>query len=686
MDKINEILKRIDEKIVRTSKKIDYLNIPCSFDIETTSMKLSKHLEKRAFMYEWSFCIWGYVFIGRTWDEFKELYNSIVNYFDLGLDKRLIVYVHNLSYEFQFIRHRFEWERIFALDKRKPVQCVTVEGVEFRCSYLLSGYSLEKLAEQLSKFKVKKLKGELDYNVIRNSLTPLTKNELQYCINDVLIVVAYIQELIEREGDITKIPLTKTGFVRKYCRDMCMYEGSHRHNTKKYNDYRKIMKALTMDSNIYILLQEAFGGGFTHGNPYNVGRTIKNVDSFDFCSAYPAVMISEEFPMSKAIRYVPKNVDDFNHYITHYCCLFRIEVTNIKSVYGFDHYISSSHCRDLKNAVESNGRIVSADHLCMTVTEQDYHIIKATYEWDNLDVKDFHYFIKGHLPKNFILAILKLYNDKTILKDVEGKEVEYLVSKENLNSCYGMCVTDPCRDEILYNQEWSSESPNVEECLKTYNKSIKRFLYYPWGIWVTAYNRMNLWSGILEFGDDYLYSDTDSLKVLNMSKHLDYIERYNNYVKNKIYKCFDFYGIDHSLAEPKTVEGKTKYLGAWEHDKHYERFKYLGAKRYMTDSDGKISITVSGVNKKIAVPYLVKTYGNNVFRHFDNKLYIPAEYTGKLTHTYLDVEYKGMVTDLYGNTAEYHEYSATHLEGADYSLSMSAKFIDFLAGIREHQK
>lgn len=686
MDKINEILKRIDEKIVRTSKKIDYLNIPCSFDIETTSMKLSKHLEKRAFMYEWSFCIWGYVFIGRTWDEFKELYNSIVNYFDLGLDKRLIVYVHNLSYEFQFIRHRFEWERIFALDKRKPVQCVTVEGVEFRCSYLLSGYNLAKLAEQLSKFKVKKLKGELDYNVIRNSLTPLTKNELQYCINDVLIVVAYIQELIEREGDITKIPLTKTGFVRKYCRDMCMYEGSHRHNTKKYSDYRKIMKALTMDCNIYTLLQEAFSGGFTHGNPYNVGRTIKNVDSFDFCSAYPAVMVAEEFPMSKAIRYSPKNIDDFNHYITHYCCLFRIEVTNIKSVYKFDHYISSSHCRDLKNAVESNGRIVSADHLCMTVTEQDYHIIKATYEWDNLDIKDFHYFIKGYLPKNFILAILKLYKDKTELKGVKGKEVEYLVSKENLNSCYGMCVTDPCRDEILYNQEWSSESPNVEECLKTYNKSLKRFLYYPWGIWVTAYNRMNLWSGILEFGDDYLYSDTDSLKVLNMSKHLDYIERYNNYVKNKIYKCFDFYGIEYSLAEPKTVEGKTKYLGAWEHDEHYERFKYLGAKRYMTDIDGKVSITVSGVNKEVAVPYLVKTYGKNVFRHFDNKLYIPSDYTGKNTHTYLDVEYRGMVTDLYGNTAEYHEYSATHLEGADYSLSMSAKFIDFLAGIREHQK
>lgn len=649
-------------------------------------MKLSRCLEKRAFMYEWSFCIWGYVFIGRTWDEFKELYNKIVTHFELGLDRRIIVYVHNLSFEFQFIRHRFEWDRIFALDKRKPVQAVTIDGIEFRCSYLLSGYSLAKLAEQLSTYKVEKLVGELDYSVIRNSLTPLNEKELQYCINDVLIVVAYIQELIEREGDITKLPLTKTGFVRKYCRDMCMYDGSHKKNAKKYNDYRKIMKALTMNTTIYGLLQEAFGGGFTHGNPNYVGQTIHNVDSFDFCSAYPAVMISEQFPMSKAIKYSPKNADDFKRCLKDYCCLFRIEVENIKSVYNFDHYISASHCRDLVNATESNGRVVKADHLCMTVTEQDYRIIEYTYSWDNIKISDFYYFIKDYLPKNFILAILKLYNDKTMLKDVVGKEVEYLVSKENLNSCYGMCVTDPCRDEIIYFNEWSSESPNVEECIKSYNKSVKRFLYYPWGIWVTAYNRMNLWSGILEFKEDYLYSDTDSLKVLNMSRHLDYIENYNELILRKLHKCFDYYDIDYNLATPTTIKGKTKTLGIWEHDKHYERFKYLGAKRYMTDSDNKISITVSGVNKKVATPYLIKTYGKNVFRKFDNNLYIPAEFTGKLTHTYLDTEFSGVVTDLYGNTAPYHEYSATHLEGADYSLSMSAKFIDFLAGIREHQK
>ena len=65
----------------------------------------------------------------------------------------------------------------------------------------------------------------MDYSLIRHSNTELTEKELGYCINDVLVVVAYIQETIEREGNITKIPLTKTGYVRNYTRNNCMYNG-----------------------------------------------------------------------------------------------------------------------------------------------------------------------------------------------------------------------------------------------------------------------------------------------------------------------------------------------------------------------------------------------------------------------------------------------------------------------------
>ena len=294
---VDYILNEIGElPTIKTNKKITYFDIPCSFDIETTSIEQD---QKYAFMYEWSFCICGYVIIGRTWEDFMKLIERLTVRLSIDIDHRLIIYVHNLNYEFQFIRKRFEWYSVFSLHERKPIQAISLNGIEFRCSYLLSGYSLAKLAEQLRIYKIRKLVGDLDYNLIRTSETPLTENEINYCINDVLIVVAYIAELIERLGNISKIPLTKTGFVRNYCRNSCLYEGSHKHNTDKFHKYRNLMSSLTLTADEYALCREVFAGGFTHANPMYVGLNVPNVTSFDECSAYPYVLISEKFPMSR---------------------------------------------------------------------------------------------------------------------------------------------------------------------------------------------------------------------------------------------------------------------------------------------------------------------------------------------------------------------------------------------------
>ena len=70
---------------------------------------------------------------------------------------------------------------------------------EFRCSYLLSGYGLDLIGKNLLKYKVRKLSGEeFDYSLVRNEKTILSPLEMQYCINDVLVVMAYIQEKIEQ--------------------------------------------------------------------------------------------------------------------------------------------------------------------------------------------------------------------------------------------------------------------------------------------------------------------------------------------------------------------------------------------------------------------------------------------------------------------------------------------------------
>ena len=223
-DEIKEVLKiSLDEDmLIRTNKRVDYYNVPCSFDIETTSFyRQYSQLEneKCAIMYEWTLGINGNVIIGRSWNDFISCIKIISDTLKLFPNhKRLIIYVHNLSYEFQFICKRFEWFKIFAIDQRKPIYAITTEGIEFRDSYLLSGYALAKLGEELRKYPVQKMVGDLDYSLMRHEKTELTDKELKYCENDVRVVMAYIKERIEADGNITKIPLTKTGYVRKYCK------------------------------------------------------------------------------------------------------------------------------------------------------------------------------------------------------------------------------------------------------------------------------------------------------------------------------------------------------------------------------------------------------------------------------------------------------------------------------------
>lgn len=685
-EQINEILDTYiaNETIITTGKRVEYYNIPCSFDIETTSFY--SHGEKQAIMYEWTLGLNGAIIVGRTWEEFMSVYQTIISRLQLYKDRRLIIYIHNAGFEFQFIRKRFRWLNVFALDERKPVYMVTVDGVEFRCSYLLSGYSLAMLGKQLRKYKVEKMSGDLDYSLMRHSRTPLTEKEIGYCVNDVRVVMAYIQECIDRDGDITRIPLTKTGYVRNYCRNCCMYDGSHKNNTWKFLNYRRIMNDLQIDVEEYRQLKRALQGGFTHANAFYSGKTIDNVGSFDFTSSYPAVMVSEQFPMSSAEMIKLNSTEEFKRNLMLYCCLFDVEICGLESVTLFEHPLSLSRCLKAKNYIEDNGRLVECEQLFTTLTEQDYFILKKFYRWKKFKVGNFRRYKKWYLPTDFVKAILKLYGDKTTLKGVEGKEEEYMRSKEMTNSCYGMTVTDICRDEITYADEWGSADANIETALEKYNKSVRRFLFYPWGVWVTAYARKNLFTGIYEFGNDYIYSDTDSVKAVNINNHTKYIAEYNARITAKLERACKYHGIDPAAIRPKTIDGREKPLGIWDFEGVYSRFKTLGAKRYMTEKNGEISITVSGVNKHVAVPYLINKYGKNVFEAFTDGLYIPPEYTGKNTHTYIDYAQDGILTDYTGKSAEYHELSSTHLEAADYSLSLSKAYIDYMKGIREYGK
>ena len=471
------------------------------------------------------------------------------------------------------------------------------------------------------------------------------------------------------------------------------------------------MSELTLEPEEYAQLKRGFSGGFTHASARFVAegkdKPLERVASFDFTSSYPAVMLTEKFPMSKGK--VVENIDNvskFVWYLNNYCCLFDITIFNVRPKVDYDHPISVSKIilpkdplekkKILDGITQDNGRVVTAELITTTMTEQDWFTFCDFYDFGTNDKKEDDFIIhkmiiyeKGYLPKEFYKSILGLYKRKTILKDVEGEEINYMISKNMLNAAYGMIVTDIVRDILEYdcddNEYVPKRKPILKDAIEKYNNSKKRFLFYPWGVWVTAYSRRNLFSGILSCGKDYIYSDTDSIKIFNPENHMDYINEYNNMIIRKIERASSFLRIDYDEYSPKNRNGVPKPIGVWEYEGTYIKFKTLGAKRYLVETEKGFSLTVAGVNKKKACEYLVNNF-NSPFDGFTHELCVPKEYSGRLTLTYKDEPCEGTATDYLGNVCHYSEKSFIHMEPSDYNLTMSDKyrsFLMFMYGIKE---
>ena len=674
--------------IKENKKDVQYLDLSLSFDTETTSTYIEPNgiKEKFAFMYIWQFGIDGYYCYGRTWEEFIHLCKFIQSSLNLNDKKRVIIYIHNLSFEFQFFRMYFDWLNVFATRSRNPIKALTSYGIEFRDSLILSGYKLANVAKNLTSHKIPKMVGDLDYSLTRTKDTTFNKKELGYMLNDVRILIAYIDEQREEYGDITKIPLTNTGRVRRYVRNECFKE--------KF--YQRNIKAQTIkDENEYLTLKQAFAGGFTHANPNHVGKKYHNIASFDFTSSYPTVMIAEQYPSSKAIPQKWVNWERFNEINEKALQIFTVEFTGLQTKVYFDNYISKNKCLDIKGEIENNGRIFSADYLKIIITSVDWDIIKQVYSWKTVKISNQIAYYKDYLPKPIIQSILHFYKKKTTLKHVKGKEAEYMHGKGMLNSCYGMAVTDIVHDEEIYSgDQWSEQPADGQKEIDNYNKSYNRFLYYPWGVFVTAYARHNLWSGILEFKDDYIYSDTDSIKAKNYKKHMKYIDKYNQEITNKLEKCLDHYGIDKSELAPLDVDGIAHPLGLWDFEGVYKTFKTLGAKRYIVENlpykkphsmaknkDDILEITIAGLPKDKGRDYLLKISNNDlnkVFQNFTDKMKVPENDSGKMTAYYDDEEKTAVIKDYQGHYTKVTSKSSVHLSKASFEMTLAEKFIKLL--------
>ena len=603
-------------------QKKRYINSIISFDIETTTVN------DVAFIWHWQLCIDGEIIVGRSLDDFLKWYNEFIKQQELSKDRRAIFFVHNLSYEFQFMKKVLDFSDIFAVKPHAELSALSKNCVEWRCTYLLTDMSLKKWCETSKKIPF--YKQEMTYNDIRTPSSAISREDLTYCVADVLAMWYGLRERL-KDDDLYTLPKTATGYVRREFKKTC----------KNTYEWQRFYERLKLNAESYILYTQAFMGGQVRIAPHFVSEIVP-IFSDDITSSYPFRMLCDEFPNSTPCIQENPTFEQYK-YCREQNFLYIIDI-QIEDVILHSRglaYIQLSNTQGSCGEKCDNGRVITADALRLVMTSVDFDIVSKNYDFTVAKINRilFHR-EKRLLPECFRDTVLRLAKMKTELKGVDGKEYEYEQSKRRFNAAYGMTVTRLVRDIVKYDENLTpyiervkvsdDNTETVQAELDKFYKSRNNFLPYEIGVWVTAYARKEWAETAMQCEDDFVYGDTDSVKHL-----FDHSEIFNARNDDIYKKALSIYTEDE--IAPKDIKGRRHFLGLWDRENTEPTlFLGYGTKKYFTrKADGKESITVAGCRKQAADFYHER--GGSVL-HAAILDEIPPEYSGRTSAEYVDEE------------------------------------------------
>lgn len=425
---------------------------PLCFDTETTTITTPGGI-KCAFIYMLQIQVGSVTVLARTKSVMMPILNHI-NDTAKALGVTVICGIANIKYEWSFLCKSFmamddDANVPIYLGRMEPL-VANVGAIRFVDINRMTNSSLAKIGKDYC--TTQKLKGDLDYKIIRNSLTPLTDKERAYCINDVVVGAEYLIYMHQRfTANGEAMPMTATGIPRNlmkaaayakddngkplYANTLAAIKAGY---PSRYDEYEHLMRYL-------------FRGGYTHGSEYYAGMTLENVEHVDYTSDYPACMLQHKYATifeTKTLEYNGNTIDvqkyasekglngllQFEEDIAFY---FTATFTNIERTTSHSVESSSKAVEISDDAVIDNGRIAKAGRLVVILTEQDYIIYKRLYKWDSMKVTNLHMGVKYPLPLYVIDAIVTSYVDKKRLKD---QGLSYAAEKALLNSIYGCTV------------------------------------------------------------------------------------------------------------------------------------------------------------------------------------------------------------------------------------------------------
>lgn len=636
-----------------------YLSEAVFLDTETSKIAYEGGKLVVGWIYQWAFRFAGRDWVGRYPNELvQDLIKAVQPSLDAaGCAAKCIVFVHNLSYDIQYLKGWLfdvfgtEDYSILAVGPHKFIT-FCIGPLEFRCTWKLSNKSLDKWGKDLG-IEHRKKKGLIDYSKVRYQDDPLELDDWLYMLYDVWALEECLKKQLAIHGDdLNHVPLTSTGYVRRDAR---------KEYRKELHKNRAMFERTAMSVEVYKALKGASAGGLTHGNrifeDYRVDadcvykgpprqEAVLGIGHVDYRSDYPSQIRASDsmygFPTDRFAKLYEYKAgvrdftwDELDKYTRKHCVLIEIMLRNVKikagitmpylqyykchegrfDDFGEPYYDEASGYISEGKDLEDNGRVLeftgSTKIFC---TEWDIKWIRKQYDFQYRILKVWisprgaapkylqdtvdEYFIKKDVLKN---KVHELEANDAPIWDLIDANISLIKSKNGLNGIFGMSMTDPVRVDITMDPEtgeWTVPKLTddlIAEKLNDYYKSYNNFMIYAIGVYVTALARNEIMEAVEAIGYKYfLYMDTDSIFFIITDETKKRLDAINEWRKVRA---------EAIGAYVTTPDGRRVQYDVLEYEKeNITSFKYIHAKAYAYITDGgtekeKLHCTIAGVSE-----------------------------------------------------------------------------------------
>lgn len=449
-------------------------------------------------------------------------------------NSKCIYYFHNLSFDGEFIllelfRRGYNHTTDRKLKENQFGTLISDMGqwysiklcygrnlvCEFRDSLKILPFSVKDMAKS---FGMQESKGKIDYNLDRPIGYQPTNEEWNYLKTDLAIPAHGIKFLYEQ------------GHQR-------LTAGSNALASYKYMVGKQFKYWFpTLDRDIDAFIRKSYRGGWVYTNPKIIGQTIGKGIVLDVNSLYPSRMRYEILPYGTPQYYkgIYKQKENYVLYVQRLQAIFTLKKGKLPTIqekhnprFSKTKYLTSSEGEALE----------------LTLTNVDLELFLENYEIEKIEYIDGYMF---HGTTGMFDSYVDYWMTKKEEATINQDYAMRTLSKLMQNSLYGKFAKRPYATQKI---------PYVENGrlkLKVGETEEIEPLYLPVGTFITAYARNYTIRSAMELGERFLYSDTDSLHIL-----------------------------DEEL--PSGIEIHKSKLGAWKHEGTFCRAKYLGAKAYVEE-------------------------------------------------------------------------------------------------------